>query len=108
MKKYFFIVILFCVVVVTVSAKSNSINIDSLNNLNSKDLLTYLKENGGKAPVKICTYDYCEYLKYDNLEKAVKVYINNYINYVKEKTDEDTSVRVSLKGFKITEIHYES
>ena len=105
MKKYFFICILFFVLLVTVSAKTYN-GFDKLDNLNSKNLLAYLKEHEDKRAYKVCNSDYCDYLKYDNLEKSVKVYINDYIEFVKEKTDEDTSVKVYLQGFKITKIYY--
>lgn len=92
--------------VITVSAK----NVDSvldINNLNSNNLLEYLKTQdiNGKT-IRVCNQDYCDYLKHESLSKSVKIYIDNYINYIKEKTDVDTSVRVSLKGFLITEITY--
>lgn len=106
MKKYFFICILFFVLLVTVSAKTYNNDTEKLDSLNSNNLLTYLKENKSRNPYKVCNVDYCDYLKYDNLEKSVKVYIEDYIEFVKEKTDEDTSVKVYLQGFKITEIYY--
>ena len=102
MKKYFFILILFLIFIVSVSAKSINNT-----NLNSNDLLDYLKEqNINDKVIKVCNIDYCDYLKYDNLEKSVNKYIEDYLNYIKEKTDEDTSLRVSLKGFLITEVTY--
>lgn len=102
MKKYFFILILFLIFIVSVSAKSINNT-----NLNSNDLLDYLKEqNINDKVIKVCNIDYCDYLKYDNLEKSVNKYIEDYLNYIKEKTDEDTSLRVSLKGFLITEVIY--
>jgi len=106
MKKYFFILVLFLVMVITVSAKSVDNTLD-INNLNSNNLLEYLNQQdlNGKD-VMICNQDYCDYLKHESLEKSVKTYINDYLNFVKEKTDADTSVRVSLKGFLITEIIY--
>jgi len=106
MKKYFFVLVIFLIMMVTVSAKGVD-NKAVINNLNSHDLLEYLKENNlsGKT-IKVCNQDYCDYLKYKNLDKAVKIYIDDYIEYVKEKTDEETSVRVSLKGFLIKEISY--
>ena len=103
MKKCFFVLVFFLIMIVTVSAK----NIDDDLMLNSKELLEYLKAQdlNGKQ-IMICNQDYCDSLKYDNLEKSVKVYIDDYIKFVNQKTDDDTSVRVSLKGFLITEIIY--
>ncbi len=106
MKKYFFVFILFLIMIITVSAKNVNKRIVT-NNLNSNNLLEYLKENNIKSNnIKICNIDYCAYLKYQSLEKSVSDYIESYANYVKEKTDDETSVRVSLKGFLITEITY--
>lgn len=106
MKKYFFIFAIFLIAIVSVSAKNVDKRLDT-NNLNSNNLLKYLERNNlsGKT-IRVCNQDYCEYLKYKNLEKAVKVYVDDYLEFIKEKTDVDTSVRVSLKGFFITEISY--
>jgi len=102
MKKYFFILFIFLIMIISVNASSKNIK-----SLNSKDLLKYLeKQNINGKIVKVCNKDYCDYLKYKNLDKAVDVYIKNYENYIKEKIDEDTSIMISLKGFLITEISY--
>lgn len=106
MKKYCFILFIFLGMILTVSANSVDNNKD-INNLNSKNLLKYLKgQNLNGKNIKVCNQDYCDYLKYDNLEKAVDVYIEDYLDYIKEKIDADTSIIVSLKGFLITEITY--
>lgn len=106
MKKYIFIIMVFLIMVVSVSAKNIDNELD-INNLNSKNLLQYLEKKKVKnRTIRVCNTDYCDYLKYKDLRKSVNKYIDDYIIYVEEKTDVDTSVRVSLKGFLITEISY--
>ncbi|MBQ6686901.1 MAG: hypothetical protein IJN03_00065 [Bacilli bacterium] len=106
MKKYFFIFILFLAMILTVSAKNIDRNLD-VNNLNSRDLLGYLKEiKQNPKSIKVCNKDYCDYLKYNSLEKSVNTYIDEYISFVKNKSDEETSIKVLLQGFLITEIIY--
>jgi len=104
MKKYFFIFSLFLITIVTVSANTLENKI-KFNNLNSNDLLEYIYEfKGSSNRIKVCNQDYCDYLKYKNIAKSVQVYINDYINYVNKKTDDETSARVFLKGFLITDV----
>ena len=104
MKKYFFIcLLLLALAFVKVSAVSRN---SEISNLNSKDLLTYLKWEEKRRPYKICNIDYCDYLKSNNLEKSVQIFINDYLDFLKEKIDEETSIKVSLQGFKITNIYY--
>lgn len=106
MKKYFFICLLFLAMILSVSAKNIDRNLN-VSNLNSRELYTYLKElKINPKSVKICNRDYCDYLKYCSIEKSVNEYINEYIMYVKDKTDEETSLKVLLQGFLITEIIY--
>lgn len=107
MKKYFFILLVFLLTIFTVSAKTVDNRVFKVDNLNSNELFEFLRDLKFKSnTIKICNQDYCDYLKYQNLEKSVDKYIEDYINFIKEKTDEDTSVRVYLKGFKITDIYF--
>lgn len=107
MKKYFFICLIMLATMITVSAKNVDNRVFKVDNLNSNELLDFLKDLKFKSnTIKVCNQDYCDYLKYQNLEKSVNKYIEDYVNFIKEKTDEDTSVRVYLKGFKITDIYF--
>ena len=107
MKKYFFILLVFLLTIFTVSAKTVDNRIFKVDNLNSNELFEFLRDLKFKSnTIKVCNQDYCDYLKYQNLEKSVDKYVDDYINFIKEKTDEDTSVRVYLKGFKIIDIYF--
>lgn len=107
MKKYFFILFFFLLMIVTVSAKQIDEKKINVGNLNSNELLNFLKEfDSDSNAIKVCNQEYCDYLKYNSLEKSVNKYIDDYVYYVKEKTDVDTSVRVRLKGFIIKEIYF--
>ena len=57
MKKYFFILIIFLIAIVSVSAKNVDKRLDT-NNLNSNNLLKYLESNNlsGKT-IKVCKID---------------------------------------------------
>lgn len=72
--------------------------------INSLEIINYLKDNAKLDKVKyICTNNYCSKEMYGNREKEIKIFINNYISKIKEKSLEE-GIKVELKGFKITKI----
>ena len=80
--------------------EENSIHPNILN----KDLLNYIETNHITNIEQICTQDFCSYLKSINLKKALKIFEQEYQEYItKEKGSEEAVSRI-LKGFPITEI----
>ena len=78
----------------------------TINNLelNSKDLIKYLKANNQLEKVKyICNMTYCSKEMIGNREIEIDNFINEYISQIKKKSLEE-GIKVELKGFKITKI----
>ena len=75
-----------------------------INNLNSKNLLTFIKENDliGKIQ-KVCSEDICSNLNMVTLEQDIKNFIKQNLNYLREK-DNDLALEAELKGFKIDKV----
>ena len=64
----------------------------TINNLelNSKDLIMYLKENNQLEKVKyICNNKYCSKVMIGNREKEINNFINQYISKIKKKSLEE-------------------
>lgn len=93
------------IILLTIFFVSN-VKAENMNNteINSLDIIDYLKESKQIEKVKyICTNNYCSKEMYGNREKEIKLFINNYISKIKEKSLEE-GIKVELKGFKITKI----
>lgn len=73
-------------------------------NLNSNELLNYMEENNLKNIKKICTFDYCDYVRSTNTKRAVELFKTNYEEYLSKKVGEEKAREIILKGFKITKI----
>ena len=82
---------------------------DSLNeiyppNLNSKNILEYLKEENLENKInKICSKDICKIINNNYLKSEIKSFIEENISYLKNK-NEERSIDAELKGFKINKI----
>lgn len=75
-----------------------------IGDLNSKDLLTYIKENELMNKItQVCSNDMCSKISFSSLEQDIKKFINHNLNYLKNK-DEDYSLEAELKGFRIDKI----
>ncbi len=76
----------------------------TLENLNSKDLLTYIKENDllGKVS-QVCSPDLCKSLSINTIEHDIQEFIKQNINYIKSK-NEELGISADLKGFRIEKI----
>ena len=72
--------------------------------LNSKNLLVYIKENDliGKIE-KICSEEVCGKISIVTLEQDIKDFIKQHLNQLKRK-DNDYALDAELKGFKIDKI----
>lgn len=75
-----------------------------LNDLNSQNLLTYIKENNLKNIDYICSDNICMKIEPTQIERSIKKFITKNLEYLKTKVDETTYTNLTLKGFKITKI----
>ncbi len=79
-----------------------------VNHLNSKNLLTFIKENDliGKIQ-KVCSEEVCSNLNMVTLEQDIKNFIKQHLNYLRVK-DNENALEAELKGFKIEKIIFNS
>lgn len=73
-------------------------------NINSNELLEFIKENKLTNIKEFCTEDFCDYLRSTNLEKAIEIFKGKYQDFLKNKTDEETALSTIIKGFPIIKI----
>ena len=79
-----------------------------LENLNSKNLLSYIKENNlADKIMEVCSDDICTKLNFSELEQSVKYFIKRNIDFLKNK-DIESAIEAELKGFKIDKISINS
>ena len=101
MKKFFlsgFICFLFLFVPSIESLEEQEINI------NSNELLAFIKEKKITNIKEFCTNDFCDYLRSTNIEKAIEIFKSKYQDFLKSKTDEETALSTIIKGFPIIKI----
>ncbi len=84
----------------TYGLENNSYIID----INSNDLLNYIKENKINNIKKICVQDYCDYLRSPNINKAIAIFNDKVIAKIKEENSLEASLEARVKGFKVTKI----
>ncbi len=72
--------------------------------LNSNDLISYIREHRLENVSELCTKNFCDYLRSSNLEEAIEIFKKKYQNYLASVTDEETAVATIIKGFPITKI----
>lgn len=106
MKKLMITIFLLCLTINTYQAFNiNNCTKDiKLNELNSKNLLNYIKENNLLDKItKVCSNNICSEIDFANLEQDLKEFINKNLNYLKSK-DNDYGIEAELKGFRIDRI----
>lgn len=108
MKKYIFAmgIIMISLLIVSIKPTYGLTKNDVEVNINSNELLTYIKEKEIKNITKLCTVDFCDYMRSLNTEKAVEIFKKKYQNFIEEKTSEEVALSTILKGFTITTIEY--
>lgn len=108
MKKYIFAmgIIMMSLLVLSIKPTYGLTHKDVEINVNSNDLLAYIKENQIKNITKICTIDFCDYIRSANTEKAIEIFKKKYQNFIEEKTNEEVALSTILKGFTITTLEY--
>lgn len=76
----------------------------TLDYLNSKNLLNYIKDNELETLVKkVCSKDMCIPINFKTIESDIKTFINQNLKYLKSKNME-LGLEAELKGFKIEKI----
>ncbi len=104
MKKIVLIsIFLFCLSINTYQAinKNNCMSEIIPNDLNSKNLLTYIQENNLKDHIyRVCSKDICASLNASNLERSINNFIKENLAYLEHKNEEQ-ALEASLKGFRI-------
>lgn len=106
MKKLLVIFFLVCFCINTYNAFSdkNCLKDIKINNLNSKNLYNYLKDNDLLTKVnKVCSENICKDIHFSNIEFDIESFIKKNIEYLKNKGD-DVSLNAELKGFPIERI----
>lgn len=98
MKKLMLIILLFLVMCLNVGAKSSSkeIYFDDMTTKNFISKAGYLPLHSIK---QICTYDFCDYIKSENVYAALDIFSKNYLKTIK---DEEIRSSLNIKGIKIT------
>ena len=106
MKKLITTFFLICLATNTIQAFNinNCTQEMKLTDLNSKNLLNYIKENNLTDKImQICSEDICNEINISRLEQDIKSFIKQNIKYLQSK-DSDSSIEAELKGFRIDKI----
>ncbi len=106
MKKIMITIFLICFAINTYQAFNinNCIEDIKVKDLNSKDLLHYIKENNlSDKLMQVCSSDICSNINLANLERDIKDFISRNLNYLKNK-DKEHSLEAELKGFRIEKL----
>lgn len=75
---------------------------DDLNTINFSEKIDNINLKNIK---KICSYDYCDYLKKDNIKHGIDEFTNKYIRTL---NDSEIINTIKVKGIKITKIILEN
>ena len=96
MKKYFFVItILIIFILITFIPYSYGYE----TKLTTINLASYLEENNITNVKKICSNEFCDYLRSVNLTKSISIY-----EYWQEKIGSQKAYEMKIKGFPITDI----
>lgn len=79
-------------------AKSQELYFDDLTTLNFYKLSNELDIYSIK---KLCTYDYCDYIRGRSMPEALEIFTKNYLKTI---PDEETRSILNVKGIRITKI----
>ena len=103
MKKYLFLMGIVMLSLILISIEP-TYGIETNGLTNSNDLLNYIEENKIQNIKKICTIDFCDYIRSTNMQKAITIFIQKYQDYLSENTDSQNARATIIKGFPITKI----
>ncbi len=107
MKKYLFALglILVSLLIVSIEPTYGLEMEDYQLNINSNNLLEFVKEENIKNITELCTTDFCDYLRSSNIEEALEIFKSKYQKFLQQKTNDETALSTILKGFPITKIN---
>lgn len=71
--------------------------------LTTKNFVEKIKDIPYIESSKICSYDYCDYLRGDTLTSSIEIFTKKYLNTIK---DEEIKLSLKVKGIKITKIEF--
>ncbi len=78
----------------------------TFNNLSSQNFLSFVKEkNIAQKISKICTNDFCDFVRGKNIDDSFNKFILKYEEYLTTKTSEENAHSTILKGFNIKSVN---
>lgn len=81
----------------------------TFDNMNSKDLYDYSSMNHSNYKItEICTPSICYQNTYWNQKSAINHITKDYEQHLKKQNKEEEAIEISLKGFKISSITYDT
>lgn len=86
---------------VKVRALEGEMNLDDISTANFKAKMGYLKLTSIK---KMCSYDYCDYVRGDTFDETVEIFTRNYLRTIQ---DDEVRAGLRIKGIKITKLIFE-
>lgn len=90
--------------IITIILIISLFNINLNNKYNGINILDLKNQIKDVEDIKyMCTYDFCDYLRYKNVDKSIETYINRYLKTI---DDEELKNTLKTKGIIITKIIY--
>ncbi len=107
MKKYIFTMGLIIIALILLSIEPTyGLELEEYKiNVNSNNLIEYLKKENITNVSELCTTDFCDYIRSNNIEEGIEIFKRKYQKFLEEKTNEETALSTILKGFPITKIN---
>ncbi len=96
-----FVFLGFVILNVNVKAQENEMNLENINTRNFRAKMGYLKLTSIK---KICSYDYCDYVRGETFSETVEIFTRNYLSSIQ---DEELKANLRIKGIRITKLIFE-
>lgn len=100
-KKYVFVITLL-VIFILLSFIPYSYGYEE--NITTKNIATYVEENKKGLIKKLCTDDFCDYMRSVNFKRSVSLYEEKYEAFLAKKIGSQEAYEMKLKGFPITKI----
>lgn len=77
-----------------------------LKDVNTNNISEIIKEEDLPNVKKICSYNFCDYIRGKNLKSSMEIFIKKYLK--KQPQDDEIKKTIYVKGLKITKIIYYS